>query len=263
VAKKPKVVILCGGMGTRLREETEYRPKPLVEIGGKPILWHIMKIYAHFGFQDFVLCLGFKGEMIRQYFLNYKLMNNDFTLRMGTREDPEFHGSATREDWSITFAETGREAMTGCRVKRIQPYIKEDNFMVTYGDGVADVDIAKLWAFHQRHGKLATITGVRPTSRYGELASENGRVKEFREKPQSQNEFVNGGYFVFRKKFFDYLDDHDQCVLEAGPLEKLVRDGELMTYMHPGYWQCMDTYRDFILLNELWGKAPPWKVWER
>jgi glucose-1-phosphate cytidylyltransferase len=258
----PKVVILCGGMGTRLREETEYRPKPLVEIGGRPILWHIMKGYGHHGFKDFVLCLGFKGEMIKQYFLNFELMNSDFTLRLGARNEPELHGSHSREDWSITFAETGREAMTGARVKRIEPYIREDNFMLTYGDGVGDIDITKLWAFHRAHGKIATVTGVRPISQFGELASENGLVKEFREKPKSPNEFVNGGFFVCQRKFFDYVEDDDRCVLEAEPLEKLVRDGELMTYMHSGYWHCMDTYRDFLALNEAWTKGAPWKIWQ-
>jgi glucose-1-phosphate cytidylyltransferase len=258
----PKVVILCGGMGTRLREETEYRPKPLVEIGGKPILWHIMKTYAHYGFKDFVLCLGFKGDMIKQYFLNYKVMTSDFTLRLGAHAEPEFHGPPAREKWSITFAETGLDAMTGTRVKRIAPYIRGDDFMVTYGDGVANVDISQLWEFHRRHGKIGTVTGVRPISPYGEFASEDGRVKEFREKPRSQNGFINGGFFVFRKKFFKYLTDDDRCVLEEEPLERLVRDGELMTYVHSGYWRCMDTYRDFLALNETWKKGAPWKIWQ-
>lgn len=259
---KTKVVILCGGMGTRLREETEYRPKPLVEIGGRPILWHIMKIFAHYGFKDFVLCLGFKGEMIKEYFLTYRLMNNDFTLHLGTPDEPEVHGPNLKDDWSITFAETGLEASTGTRVKRIERYIQEDHFMVTYGDGVADIDVGRLWEFHQRHGKVGTVTGIRPSSRFGEFATSNGVVTEFREKPQPHGEFVNGGFFVFRRQFLDYLEDDDRCVLEREPLERLVADRQLMTFMHNGFWQCMDTYRDFLALNDSWKKGAPWKVWE-
>ncbi len=256
-----KVVILCGGMGTRLREETEFRPKPLVEIGGKPILWHIMRIYSHYGFQNFVLCLGYKGNMIKGYFLNYRLMNSDFTLKLGSRGEPEIHNANLLEDWSVTFADTGLEAMTGARVKRIEPYITEENFMLTYGDGVADIDLQKLWAFHQAHGRIGTVTGVRPLSRYGELAVEDGLVKEFSEKPQSQEAFVSGGFFVFRRSLFDYLQDEDSCILEREPLERLARDGQLMGYAHKGFWHSMDTYRDFVALNEMWKKNAPWKVW--
>jgi glucose-1-phosphate cytidylyltransferase len=260
---KPKVVILCGGMGTRLREETEYRPKPLVEIGGKPILWHIMKTYAHYGFNRFVLCLGFKGSMIKDYFLNYRRMNSDLTLQLNRPEQIEFHGRDLHDDWSVTLAETGLEASTGARVKRIERYITEDDFMVTYGDGVADLDIGKLWDFHRQHGKIGTVTGVRPISRFGEMAAEDGRVVEFREKPKARDEFVSGGFFVFQKHFFEYLCPENDCVLERRPLEKLVKEGELMTFMHSGFWQCMDTYRDFLFLNELWKKGPPWKVWDQ
>lgn len=257
-----KAVILCGGMGTRLREETEFRPKPLVEIGGKPILWHLMKIYAHHGVKDFVLCLGYKGHMIKEYFLNYRLMNSNFTLRLGSREEPQIPNSDLQEDWSITFMETGLEAMTGARVKRIEPYITEDNFMLTYGDGVSDINIAKLRDFHKQHGRIGTVTGVRPISRYGELAVERGMVTDFREKPQVHDGIISGGYFVFQRRFFDYLSDDDSCILEREPLERLCREGQLMSYLHDGFWHCMDTYRDFVALNEHWKKGAAWKVWD-
>ena len=257
-----KVVILCGGMGTRLREETEFRPKPLVEIGGKPILWHIMKTYAHYGFREFVLCLGYKGNLIKEYFLNYRVMQSDFTLRLDSTGRPDFHQGSVPEDWSITFAETGAEAMTGARVKRVEKYIPDDNFLLTYGDGVADINIGKLLEFHHRHGKLATVTGVRTNSRYGELLVQDGRVKSFTEKPPAEEAFISGGFFVFNRRLFDYLTYDDACVLERAPLEALTREGELMSYLHPGYWHCMDTYRDFIVLNDLWKQGAPWKVWE-
>jgi glucose-1-phosphate cytidylyltransferase len=258
-----KVVILCGGMGTRLREETEFRPKPLVEIGGRPILWHIMNIYAHYGYKDFVLCLGYKGYMIKEYFLNYRIMNSDFTLRLDSGAGPQFHSSSDRVDWSITFAETGAQAMTGARIKRIEPYIDTEYFMVTYGDGLADIDLRRLWEFHCAHGKIGTVTGVRPLSRYGELSVIDGRVRQFSEKPQSDESFISGGFFVFHRRFFDYLEDDDACVLERDPLECLTRENQLMSYVHPGYWQCMDTYRDFVALNERWQQGAPWKVWEK
>ena len=258
---KTKVVILCGGMGTRLREETEYRPKPLVEIGGKPVLWHIMKIYSHYGFNDFILCLGYKGSMIKEYFLNYRLMNSDFTLRLNSQEDPEFHGTEMRDQWSITFADTGAEAQTGARVKRIERYVTEDHFMMTYGDGVADLDICKLWEFHLGHGKIGTVTGVHPLARYGELSVQGSLVKEFNEKPLDQSGFISGGFFVFQRKFFDYLEDGDGCILEREPLERLTREGELIGYLHHGFWHSMDTYRDFLALNESWKKGAPWRVW--
>jgi glucose-1-phosphate cytidylyltransferase len=262
ISKQTQVVILCGGMGTRLREETEFRPKPLVEIGGKPILWHIMKIYSHYGFNDFVLCLGYKGQMIKEYFLNYRVMNSNFTLRLNSPENPEFHTSDTNVPWSVTFVDTGTEAMTGARVKRIEPFIEGDHFMLTYGDATADIDVAKLMEFHRSHGKIATVTGVRTNSRYGELSVEDGRVMRFSEKPQAEDGFISGGFFVFGRRFFDYLSDDDSCVLERGPLETLTREGQLMSYLHTGYWHCMDTYRDFVALNEIWKKGAPWNVWQ-
>jgi glucose-1-phosphate cytidylyltransferase len=257
-----KVVILCGGMGTRLREETEYRPKPLIEIGGKPVLWHIMKIYSHYGFNDFILCLGYKGAMIKEYFLNYRLMNSDFTLRLNAGKEPEFHPPLEDDSWRITFADTGAEAMTGARVKRIERYISEDHFMLTYGDGVTDLDIGKLWQFHLDHGKIGTVTGVHPLSRYGELSVQGLMVREFNEKPLDQSGFISGGFFVFQRQFLDYLSDDDSCVLEREPLERLTREGQFVCYLHHGFWHCMDTYRDFLSLNESWKKGAPWKVWE-
>ena len=257
-----KVVILCGGMGTRLREETEYRPKPLVEIGGRPVLWHIMKIYSHCGFNDFILCLGYKGAMIKEYFLNYRLMNSDFTLRLDSGREPEFHRPLQNDQWTITFADTGADAMTGARVKRIERYITGDYFMLTYGDGVADLDICRLWEFHLAHGKIGTVTGVHPLSRYGELSLQGTLVNEFNEKPLDQAGFISGGFFVFHRRFFDYLTDDDGCTLEREPLEALTREGQLAGYLHHGFWHCMDTYRDFTRLNELWKMGAPWKVWE-
>jgi len=270
-----KVVILCGGMGTRLREETEYRPKPLVEIGGKPMLWHIMKIYAYYGFKDFALCLGYKGKMIKDYFLNYEIMNSDFTLKLESK-GIEFHNSYKEKDWIITFAETGKNAMTGARIKRIEKYIDTELFMLTYGDGVADINIQELLKFHKSHNKIGTVTGVSPSSRFGELVVTEDQVKKFSEKPQVKEGFINGGFFVFDKRIFDYLEDNNDCIFEKQPLEDLASDGELMIYKHKGFWQCMDTHRDLQLLNNLWlGRKvekklhfnskrmrPPWKVWK-
>lgn len=258
-----QVVILCGGMGTRLREETEYRPKPLVEIGGKPILWHIMKMYSRFGLNNFVLCLGYRGHMIKEYFLNYRLMSGDFTLNLSTPNEPQFHNANQHENWTIVFADTGLEANTGARVKRIERHIRGEHFMLTYGDGLSDLHIGQLWDFHARHGKIGTVTGVRPISRYGELTLNGSLVKEFNEKPPSQEGFISGGFFVLHRRFFDYLSDDDSCVLERRPLEQLSRDKQLVGYTHPGFWHCMDTYRDFLFLNDLWKKGAPWKVWEQ
>lgn len=255
-----KVVILCGGQGTRLREETEFRPKPLVDVGGRPILWHIMKIYAHYGLRDFVLCLGYKGSMIKEYFLNYEAMNNDFTINLGSHPEMVFHGEHEEQNFRVTLADTGSETMTGGRVKRASRYIDSDTFCVTYGDGVSDVNIADLLAFHKSHGKLATMTTVRPYSRYGILdLAPDGAVQSFIEKPQLEGS-ANAGFFVFNKEVLNYLDEH--CVMEKEPLETLAREGQLMAYRHESFFFSMDTFREYKLLNELWdsGKAP-WKVW--
>lgn len=258
-----KIVILCGGLGTRLREETEFKPKPMVDIGGKPILWHIMKIYAYYGFKDFVLCLGYKGEMIKEYFLNYEAMNNDLTIRLGNQSRLQFHNKHLEEGWNITLIDTGASAMTGSRVKRIEKYIDTENFMVTYGDGVADVDINKLLKFHRKHKKIATLTGVHSLSRFGDLLVEGDNVKEFKEKPQSSSRYINGGFFVFGKQVFDYMAGDDNCVLERNVLEQLASEGELRIFKHKGFWHCVDTYRDFKHLQEIWKKGhPPWAIWK-
>jgi glucose-1-phosphate cytidylyltransferase len=256
-----KVVILCGGLGTRLREETEFRPKPLVDVGGRPILWHIMKLYSHHGFNDFVVCLGYRGSMIKEYFLNYEAMTNDFTICLGKRAHIHYNDHHEEQDFRVTLAETGAESMTGGRVKRIQKYISDERFMVTYGDGVSDVDINRVLAFHLSHGKLATVTTFRPVSRFGilNIDSEN-QVQSFIEKPRS-DAWASAGFFVFERKIFDYLDG-DDCILEREPLERLARDGELMSYRHDGFFYAMDTFREYQFLNDLWksGEAP-WKVW--
>lgn len=257
-----KVVILCGGRGTRMKEETEFRPKPLVNVGENPILWHIMKIYAHYGFKDFVLSLGYKGNMIKEYFLNYEAMSNDFTVCLGDRNKIQFHNSHKECDWNVTLVDTGEEAMTGARIKKVEKYIDTDLFMVTYGDGVADIDVQKLVDFHHSHGKIGTITGVHPSSRFGELVIKDSKVTKFYEKPQVSQGLVNGGFFVFKKEFLNYLEKNDNCFLEGKALENLSKKGELMAYFHDGFWQCVDTYRELEVLNSLWKTPhPPWKVW--
>ncbi len=256
-----KVVVLCGGLGTRLREETEFRPKPLVEVGGRPILWHIMKIYAHHGFRDFVLCLGYRGNMIKEYFLNYEAMNNDFTICLGQKSHIHYDGSHQEQDFRVTLADTGLDSMTGGRVKRIEKYIDEDTFMLTYGDGVTDLNLGDAVAFHKSHGRLATVTTVRPMSRYGSVAIQpDGRVNQFLEKPRSDG-WVSAGFFILDRRVFDYLGV-DDCIFEREPLERLATDGQLMAYQHDGFFFSMDTYREYQYLNELWSKdAAPWKVW--
>ncbi len=260
-----KTVILCGGQGTRLREETEFRPKPLVEIGGRPVLWHVMKSYAHYGFGKFVLCLGYRGNMIKDYFLNYDAMNNDFTIDLGGRRRIEFHGEHEEQDFQVTLADTGMTTQTGGRIRRIRPYIGNDStFMVTYGDGLADVDIAKLVQFHKSHGKLATVTAVRPTSRFGLLGiDDRDRVTQFAEKPTVDG-WASAGFFVFDKRVFNYLNGGDDCILERDPLERLSAEGQLVAYRHEGFFFAMDTYRECKLLNELWERdEAPWSAWKR
>jgi len=258
-----KVVILCGGQGTRLREETEVRPKPMVEIGGRPILWHIMKLYAHHGFAEFVLCLGYKGYIIKDFFLNYEARMKDVTVRLGSRE-VKFHNGHDEDGWSITLAETGESAMTGARLHRVRRYLDSGPFCLTYGDGLGDVNITDLIRFHRSHGKLATVTGVRPPGRFGELELDGRKVSAFAEKPQVTSGFINGGFFVFEREFLDrYLEDRDDLTLEGEPLQRLAADGQLMVWEHDGFWQPMDTYREWKTLEGLWetGRAP-WKVWD-
>lgn len=258
-----QTIILCGGLGTRLREETEFRPKPMVEIGGKPILWHIMKIYSHYGIKDFVLSLGYKGEMIKEYFYNYEILTNDFTIELGNKINIEMHSNNEEKDWRITLADTGDKALKGARLKRVQKYVNDDTFMLTYGDGVAEVDINALLAFHKKHGKLVTVTGINPAARFGELKIKGNQVESFSEKPRDSEGLINGGFFVFNKGIFDYLSADENCDLEIGPLEKIAGEGQLMVYKHRGFWACMDTIRDMEYLNNLWveGNAE-WKVWE-
>ena len=258
-----KVVILCGGFGTRLREETENKPKPMVEIGGKPILWHIMKTFAHHGYDEFVLCLGYKGDMIKNYFLNYAQLNNDFSIELGSG-DIQVHDNHEETNWKVTVVNTGANAMTGARVKRIEKYIDGDQFLLTYGDGVTDLNVNELVEFHQSRNKIGTVTGVAPPSHYGELDVSGDDVVSFQEKPTSRESFISGGYFVFNRDIFRYLSDDDDCVLERGPLERLSKDGQLSVYGYKGFWQCMDTYRDYVFLNELWDQGnAKWKVWDR
>lgn len=259
-----KAVILCGGQGTRIRDASELLPKPMLPIGGKPIVWHIMKGYARHGVKDFVLCLGYKGWAIKEFFLNYRAMTTDLTITLGRHDGLEFQGRPEEDDWRVTLAETGEATMTGGRVAAVRRYVEQDElFLLTYGDGVSDVDVAKTVAFHRAHGKLATVTAVRPPGRFGEMRIEDGAVTEFNEKPQATEGFINGGFFVLdAKRIWDYLGTDPQTILEREPLRRLAADQELVAFPHTGFWQPMDTAREYGLLNELWaaGKAP-WKTW--
>lgn len=260
-----QVVILCGGLGTRLREETEFRPKPMVNIGTRPILWHIMKTFASQGHADFVLALGYKGEMIKDYFLNYEAMNNDITVELGKPASAQLHSCHDECGWKVTLASTGEKTLKGARLKKVERYITGDTFFLTYGDGVANVDLEALLAFHQSHGKMVTLTGVNPASLFGELKVEGDSVARFHEKPTgpgAATKLVNGGYMVMNRAIFERLTDDENCDLEYGPLERLAEEGQLMVYRHTGFWACMDTLRDTERLNKLWdaGQAG-WKVW--
>jgi glucose-1-phosphate cytidylyltransferase len=255
-----KVVLLAGGLGTRLREETEFRPKPMVTIGGHPILWHIMKTYAHWGHREFVICLGYRGDVIRDYFLNYEVRHRDVTVTLGSR-DVQVHGAHEEAGWSVTLAETGETTLTGGRLGRVAPYLDGERFMITYGDGVADIDLGRLLDFHRGHGKLATLTAVRPSSRFGEVMIDNDMVPGFQEKPQVGGAWINGGFFVFERAVLDLIAGDEES-LEQSLLTKLTAMRQLAVYQHQGFWQCMDTPREMDLLNELWrhDKAA-WAVW--
>lgn len=259
-----KVIILCGGLGTRLREETEYKPKPMVEIGGKPIIWHIMKLYSHFGYKEFVLALGYKGNVIRDYFLNYYYYNNDFTIELGDNTNIQVHGRHDEHDWKVTLVETGAESMTGYRVKQCQKYITEDRFMLTYGDAVCDVDIKGLVDFHMQSGKMGTVTGVYPPSRFGDLVTTGENVTHFKEKTKDTEiqSPINGGFFIFKRDIFDLIDNDPKCDFERKPMDRLTEMNELTVFKHKGFWQCMDTFRDYEYLNKLWVEDPEWKVWQ-
>lgn len=252
-----KAVILAGGLGTRLSEETVVKPKPMVEIGGKPILWHILKIYSHYGINDFIICLGYKGYMIKEYFANYFLHQSDVTIDMSANS-MEVH-KRNAEPWRITLVDTGDASMTGGRIKRVSEYL-DSTFCLTYGDGVIDADISKLIAFHASHGKSATVTAVHPTPRFGGLEFDGDKVAKFSEKPQGGEGWINGGFFVCEPKVLELIES-DDTIFERAPLEKLASAGELMAYKHEGFWQCMDTLRDKIYLEERWANNPEWKVW--
>ena len=255
-----KVVILAGGLGTRLSEETDLKPKPMVEIGGRPILWHIMKIYSHYGFNNFIVCLGYKGYVIKEYFANYFLHQSDTTIDLSTNK-MEVH-NCKAEPWKITLLDTGLNTMTGGRIKRVQKFIGSETFMLTYGDGVADIDIVKLLDFHKSHGNKATISSVQPTGRYGALElDERSRVIHFQEKPRGDRAWVNGGFFVLEPGVFDYISG-DEITWEKEPLENLAKDRQLSAYRHKGFWKCMDVIRDKIELENLWNSGnAPWKKW--
>lgn len=263
-ARETPVVILCGGMGTRLREASERLPKPLVDIGGRPILWHILKTYGEHGFRRFVLALGYKSELIKQYFLDYRHLTADFTLRLAGDDPPVFHNAFGQEDWEITFVETGLLTGTGARIRRVADHLKTDHFMLTYGDGIGDVDLTALVKAHSEGGRIGTVTGVHPASRYGEMHVADGAVTEFNEKPTLATGWVSGGFFMFRREFIDkYLDDDPSLLLEKAPLQQLARDGELTLFQHEGFWMGMDTYRDWTELNQLWdGDQAAWKIWQ-
>jgi glucose-1-phosphate cytidylyltransferase len=259
-----KTVILCGGKGTRLREETEYRPKPMVPIGPRPMLWHIMKIYAHYGLTDFVLCLGYKGEMIKDYFRNYLWYTCDTTLRLGHDPAVQFHNHHGEEDWSVTLADTGEETMTAFRVRQIEKYLGDDDtFLLTYGDGVGNVDIPAVIRQHRASKNVCTVTAVHPPGRFGELAlRDDFAVTGFNEKPQTEGGFINGGFMVCSRELFSYLPDDPTMMLEQAPMKRITADGKLGAYLHEGFWQPMDTFQEFNLLNRLWNEnQAPWKVW--
>jgi glucose-1-phosphate cytidylyltransferase len=253
-----KVIILCGGFGTRIRDVADNIPKPMIPIGRNPILWHIMKYYASYGHKDFILCLGYKGQVIKDFFLNYEAHTKDFTIELGRTGAIQYHTDHDESDWRVTLADTGLEAMTGARIAKVRKYIGDEDFMLTYGDGVGDIDLEQLLSFHRNHGKALTVTGVRPPGRFGELMAEKGQVVEFNEKPQATGGRISGGFFVASPKLFSYLDDREDLVFEKGPMRKLVSDGQMMVFEHDGFWQPMDTNREYQILNSLYeeGSAP-------
>ncbi len=257
-----KTIILCGGMGTRLREETEYKPKPMVEIGGKPILWHIMKHYSYYGFNEFVLALGYKGDVIRDYFLNFYKYNRDFTVDLSSG-DVEIHNSGIKNNWEATLVETGDESMTGYRTKLAGKYITEDRFMLTYGDAVATVDIKALVNFHILKNTIGTVTGVYPPSRFGDLSLNGDMVKQFKQqlKDVKTQQPINGGYFVFKKEFLNYIPDDPASDIEKKAMDAIIEKGNLSVFQHTGFWHSMDTFRDNQQLNKMWKEDPQWKIW--
>jgi glucose-1-phosphate cytidylyltransferase len=259
-----KVIILCGGKGTRLREETEFRPKPMVPIGNRPILWHIMKTYAHYGHEEFILCLGYKGEMIKDYFRNYLWNTCDTTMLLGRTPAVQFHNRHDEEDWSVTLADTGENSMTAYRIKLVEKFLgKDEEFLLTYGDGVGDVNIPASIEQHRNTGKVCTLTAVHPPGRFGELGiEEDASISGFNEKPQTEGGYINGGFMVCNRHMFKYLPDDPEMMLEQAPMKEMTSDGVLGSFKHEGFWQPMDTFQEFSLLNRLWDeKRAPWKVW--
>jgi glucose-1-phosphate cytidylyltransferase len=257
-----KVVILAGGFGTRIRDVAEDIPKPMIPIGPYPILWHIMKYYASFGYRDFVLCLGYKGNVIREFFLNYEAYTRDVTLKLGNASALSFHSNHSESDWNVTLTDTGLNAMTGARIAKIARYVGDEDFFLTYGDGVGDIDLDALLAFHRSHGKVLTVTGVRPPGRFGELRSVGGKVTEFNEKPQATGGQISGGFFVASKRIFEYLRGGEGMVFEQEPMRRLVAEGNLMVFEHNGFWQPMDTSREYHVLNSLYAQGEaPWVRW--
>lgn len=258
-----KVVILAGGLGTRISEESHLKPKPMIEIGGMPIMWHIMKLYSYYGFNDFIICAGYKQYVIKEYFSNYFLHKSDITYDFTTGNHDLIVHNNTAEPWKVTVVDTGLNTMTGGRVKRIKKYLDDETFMVTYGDGVANVNVGELLKFHQSHGRMMTLTGIQPEGRFGVLDfAENTCVKAFREKSQEDSGWINGGFLVCNQKVLDYIEN-DTIMLEREPMERLAREGQLMCYKHYGFWQCMDTLRDKEKLEKMWSNGEaPWKVWE-
>jgi glucose-1-phosphate cytidylyltransferase len=254
------VLILAGGLGTRFREETEFKPKPMVTIGDKPVLWHIMKMYSHYGFYRFIICLGYKGEMIKQYFLNTRLDNIDFTIN--TKNGKLIEHDANQEEWEVTLVDTGQNCFTGGRIARASKYIDTDRFLLTYGDGVANIDIEQLMQFHNSHKKIATVTGANPPAKFGNFELKDNQVTSFLEKQPLSESWINGGFFVFEKDFLKYVTTNPTCVLEKEPLKNVASDGQLMIYKHAGFWQCMDTVGEHQKLEELWQTNAPWKVWK-
>jgi len=255
-----KAVLLAGGLGTRMREETEFRPKPMVEVGGKPVLWHIMKVLASQGITEFVICTGYKSEFIKNYFFNYRASNLDFTVKLGDSSSTVFHGSHDEYDWTVTVVDTGLATMTGGRIKRVEKYLGGEPFLATYGDGIADINLERLTEFHARHGRIATMTTTQPSSRFGVVdVDQEGLVQRFREKPKV-NDWINIGYFIFQPDIFTYLDSNS--VLEEGPLRKLAAVNQIGAFKHEGFWQPMDTFRESQMLNEIWNAGDaPWKIW--
>jgi len=254
-----KVGILAGGIGSRLSEETAVKPKPMVEIGGRPIIWHIMKHYAGYGFEDFVIALGYRGEILKKYMLDYCALESDLSVNLRSGRVEKYNGNGP--DWNVDLIDTGQNTMTGGRIKRLQPYLGDATFMLTWGDGVSDVDLQALFDFHKAHGKLATVTAVRPPARFGHLELEGDQIVEFSEKSQTKEGWINGAFFVLEPGIFDYIDG-DDTHWEREPLERLAAEGQLMAYRHYSFWQCMDTLRDRVLLEDLWQRgAAPWKTW--